>query len=250
MDFKKMKIEKIEGGASYSDIFDFQDKMKALSQILQKDLYAVVRKIDSDASLEFDFRKADTKDPQVVAICKTFSFMFQVDKDTMAFRFDDVRDYNRIVPPLLTICYNTIVKFFNIKLILRSGMEFTNIFDLKQDCDNIDFFAEQLFPQIRAKDSVFAHLIKKRKIHRTDFHISFDYNNTNIFLRIEAPANDENTTVWCSVDVRNKSAKLKKEELLDFDLPYLYYTNEYAGFLRKIFDIEKLNLQKRELFKP
>ena len=96
MDIAKLKIERVEGAIVFEELFGFADQMKKYAKVLQDALYDQVRVIKGDAKLEFAFRGNDNE-PLLAVTCAEPNLLLQVTKDAMAFRFDDVYDYETLL---------------------------------------------------------------------------------------------------------------------------------------------------------
>lgn len=248
MEIKGLKIERVQGSVTFGDQFGFSDQLKDFAKRLQDALYTRVRDMQSDARLDFSIRGSE-KEPLLAVVCREPDFLLQVTKDAMAFRFDDVFDYNALVPPILQTYYETGFEFFQIEFFLSSGVEFLNIFDFLPGTRNSELIIDKITTTLKTPPRLLSPFGDIEHIYRLDFYTSFKWKDKNVVLKVEAPANDENTTLWCSIDVNSDKAKLQRQEVLDFSQPYQCYTQEYASFVGNLMAgwESRLDLAKRRL---
>ena len=193
---------------------------------------------DDDGDLAFSFEHS------------SFHFILESRADLSGGTFKDLYEH-KLASDILKCFYSQIIRILAIQDIDVFSVDFSNVFNVtKQSPKNYSIFETKLMPSLRT--AVTPLHAEDAEIARVDFKIGWDYDDRRTcYFAVECPGNDENTTVWTSLNLRSRDDILvtvdQSRVAADIDGGYEVYCGPYAGLLNKLLSDAELDFEQRRL---
>ena len=248
LDLSTLKIETLTSAMKYPPRDDFAARRQELIDSVRREVTTVLRaaakpgrleiEIDSDGDLIFEYEHS--------------SFHFRLDSRSglTGGQFKNLYDHS-LALDVLRGFYTQVIRIFGLRDVDALTIDFKNVFNVNTSgSKNIGIFEEKLIPDLR---NALAPLVSVgATIERADLKVGWDYDERRTcYLTVECPANDENTTVWTTLNLRTREdilVSVDKHEIDgDLDKAYDVYCGPYNGLVRRLLDGVEVDLWHRQL---
>jgi hypothetical protein len=245
---KNLKIEAFTVAMKYGTRDNFAAHRQALIDSIRRETITILRaakkggipeaNVDDDGDLSFEYEHSG------------FHFRLDVRPDIAAGQFKQLYDH-ALALQIIKGFYTQLVQVLNLQDADVFTLDFKNVFDLvKSAPKNYAVLQHSLLPTMR---EVLNPLINERsQVARIDFKLGWHYDDRHAcYLTIECPGNEENTTVWTTLNVRTREdivVIVDQQHISDdIDKAYELYCGEYAQTVERLLSDVDLDLDRRRL---
>ena len=246
--FEKLKIEAFTMVMSYAPREDFAASRQELIDCVRRETITVLRSAGKPGTV--DARVDDDGDIVFKYEHSSFHFLLSVGSGLAGAQFKDLYDH-RLAVELLKPFYAQVVQTLNLQDVDVFTIDFKNIFDLARSAPkNYEVLQAAVMPTMA--DALAPLFVRDSVPARLDFKVGWDYDDRHTcYFNVECPGNDENTTVWTTLNLRTRDdimVSVDQAQLADdIDQCYRVYCGPYAETVKKTLNGLELNLAKRRL---
>lgn len=275
LSFSDLKIEDISGAIFYDSI-DLKDKAPTLQKVL-RELSADLRKdygwvnsrtemkdlldpstlaesrsgesVKLAAALAGARDRSTTEFWRLTTKCDNPQFKLEVGPEAAHFLFDRVEKPTESRKALEKIL-KAVIKGLQLVDLQKFGAKFRHIFRLKPNAKNYDLLNDTLLPGLtKNADGHYSFLGEDHDFRRAD--LSFVYYRANGELitqvELEAPGNEDNTTLWLAVDTQTAGEIQQKSIVNDLSSYFDYYETLVSTLLAKTLTKDVLDTSRGEM---
>ncbi len=232
----------------YATRDDFSARRQRIIDSVRREVTRVLRDASKPGTL--DVRKDDDGDLSFMYEHSSFHFLLESGAGFSGGTFKDLYEH-KLASEILKCFYRQIIHVLGIQDIDVFSVDFTNVFNLtKQSPKNYTIFEAKLMPPLRT--ALTPLHAENAGIARVDFKIGWDYDDRwTCYFTVECPGNDDNTTVWTSLNLRSRDDILvtvdQSQIEADIDCVYEVYRGAYADLVNKLLSDADLDLERRRL---
>lgn len=246
-----LKIESVATALKYVTRADFSERRQQLIDSVCREVLKVLR--TSGKSGAIDSRIDDDGDISFRYEHSTFHFVLACRPTLSGGQFRDLYDH-ALAFEILKTFLRQVISALGLTHVDVFTVDFNNVFNIAPSgVKNHSIFQKELMPDIRR---ALSPLVREDAcIGRVDFKIGWDYDERRTcYYSVECPANEENSTVWTSLNVRTRDdilVSIDDSQLRsDLDFSYEVYTGPYEAVLRRLLGDTELDFTRRLLIRP
>ncbi len=276
--FSDFRIEDIKGALAYDELLDLDEKAPevvsklrrlvvdyrkkyswrgpvsadyedALSASRLQDLLAQggdAARIAALLSSQKEHLKGDYR--RIVMKCETPGFQIVISRESIQWIFDKWQT-PLVAKEVLEQVLALVVSTLDVADVTSFGIQFRHVFRLKAPGMNVQLFGKTLLPGMDAQSGIFSAFGDDIDWRRSDLAWVFYRRNGELLSRIqlESPGNDNNSTVWLTVDTQTTEQSVDIKELSNLQYHFCYYEKIVTALLCDVLAGDVLDATRREM---